>query len=195
MQAHSLQLDNMKIYFSNLSNEIWAEQRIGLDLFKMIVEFLCLFCLKSSMKCPMFSFRVNVANVKYDVTLCWHTLHLMLGLSQCEAQYVKKELLDHTRCNFFWKKVNDHVAFLRVNGKQTTDRWWYKYVVPNFVIAVEECGKAVRLSKTKLGGTVVTLSQGSMANLDNLFTNHKPSHSMTTAVSHGGHNILYGKFS
>jgi len=36
---------------------------------------------------------------------------------------------------------------------------------------------------------------GSVANLDNLFMNHKPSHSTTTVVSHGGHNILYGKFS
>jgi len=52
------------------------------------------------MKCPMFLFCVEVANITYDVKLCWHTLHLMLGLSQREAQYVEKELLDHIRCDF-----------------------------------------------------------------------------------------------
>jgi len=33
-----------------------------------------------------------------------------------------------------------------------------------------------------------------MANLDNLFVDYKPSHLTTTAVCHGGHNILYEKF-
>jgi len=47
---------------------------------------------------------------------------------------------------------------------------------------------------TKLGGKVVTLSAKSLANLESLFSQHKPSHATTTAVSHGGHNILYGSF-
>jgi len=41
----------------------------------------------------------------------------------------------------FWKKVNGHNAFLRENRKQQTYHWWYKYLIPNFVITVEESGK------------------------------------------------------
>jgi len=52
----------------------------------------------------------------------------------------------------------------------------------------------VRLLNTKLGGEVVDFTPGSMANLDKHFKYSKPSHAITTAVSHGGHNILYGKF-
>jgi len=63
----------------------------------------------------------------------------------------------------FWGKVNEHVTFLRVNGKQQTDCWWYKYCIPSFFNAVEECGKAIRLLNTKVGGKVMTLSPGSMA--------------------------------
>jgi len=87
--------------------------------------------------------------------------------------------------------VNKHVAFLRAHRKQQTDCWWYEYLIPNFVIAVEECGKVVMLLNINVGGKVITLSP---ANLDNLCKDYKPSHSAITAVCHGGHNILYGKF-
>jgi len=36
LQAHSLHVDNMKIYFSNLSNEMWSEHGIGLDFLKAL---------------------------------------------------------------------------------------------------------------------------------------------------------------
>ena len=64
----------------------------------------------------------------------------------------------------------------------------------NFVIAVKECGKAVRLLET-IGGIVDTLSPDCLSDLKGLFDCHKPNHANTTAVSHGGHNILYGNFS
>jgi len=40
IKAHSFHLDDMKFYFSTLSNEMWSEHGIGLDVFKAIVEFL-----------------------------------------------------------------------------------------------------------------------------------------------------------
>jgi len=59
----------------------------------------------------------------------------------------------------------------------------------NFVIAVKECVKAVRLIETKLGGKADTLFPGSMASLKK-----KKKKYTTTVVSHGGHNISHGKF-
>jgi len=64
----------------------------------------------------------------------------------------------------------------------------------NFVIAVKECGKAVRLLETTLGGKVDMLSPDCLADLEALFAHHKPNHANMTAVSHDGHNILYGNF-
>jgi len=64
----------------------------------------------------------------------------------------------------------------------------------NFVIAVKECGKAVRLLETMLGGIVDTLSLDCLADLEALFDCHKLNHTNMTAISHGGHNILYGNF-
>jgi len=60
----------------------------------------------------------------------------------------------------------------------------------NFVIAVKEYGKAVRL-----GGKVDMLAPDCLADSAALFACHKPNHANMTAVSHGGHNILYGNFS
>jgi len=64
----------------------------------------------------------------------------------------------------------------------------------NFIIAVKEWGKAVRLLEMKLGGKVEMISPTSKANLDSLFKQYKPSHAKTTGFSHGGEIILYGKF-
>jgi len=94
----------------------------------------------------------------------------------------------------FWKKVNKHIIYLKENGRQITDHWWYKYLTVNFVIAVKECGKAVRLLETMLGGKVDTLLSDSLADLEALFAHHKPNHANMIAVSRGSHNILYGNF-
>ncbi len=39
LQAHSLHVDDMKIYFSNLSNEMWSEHGIGLDFSRQLLNF------------------------------------------------------------------------------------------------------------------------------------------------------------
>ena len=135
----------------------------------------------------MFHFCVIIGHNEHHVTLCWRTFCLMLGLSRREAQFIKKVLLDITQCDFFWNKVNENINYLKENGRLLTDRVWYKYFIPNFIIAVLECGKAVRLLDTKLGGKVVTLSAKSLANLESLFSQHKPSYATTTAVSHDHH--------
>jgi len=87
-----------------------------------------------------------------------------------------------------------HVIYLKENRRQIIDHWWYKYLTVNFVIAVKECGKAVRLLEMTLGGSVDMLPPDCLANLEALFASHKPNHTNTTAISHGGHNILYGNF-
>jgi len=45
-----------------------------------------------------------------------------------------------------------------------------------------------------LGGKIDTLPSDCLYDLEMLFDRHKPNHDKTTAVSHGGHNILYGRF-
>ena len=79
------------------------------------------FCLNVSLTCPMFHFCVIIGHNEHHVTLCWHTFCLMLGLSRCEAQFIKKVLLDITQCDFFWNKVNENANYLNDNGKQLTD--------------------------------------------------------------------------
>ena len=118
----------------------------------------------------------------------------MFGLSQHKSKFIQKVLFDMTKTAFFWKKVNKHVVYLKENGRQISDCWWYKYLTVNFVIAVKECGIVVRLLET-MGGIVDTLSLDCLADLEALFDHHKPNHANLTAISHGGHNILYGNFS
>jgi len=195
LEHHRSNINEVKMYFSNLSTDMWSQEEQGSDLLVAFADCLRPFCLNVSLKCPMFHFSVIIGHNEHHVTLCWRTFRLMLGLSRREAQFIKKVLLDNTRCDFFWNKVNENVNYLKENGRLLTDRVWYKYFIPNFIIAVPECGKAVRLLDTKLGGKVVTLSAKSLANLESLFSQHKPSHATTNAVSHGGHNILYGRFS
>ena len=40
IEAHSFHLDDMKFYFSSLSNEMWSVHGVSLDVFKAIVEFV-----------------------------------------------------------------------------------------------------------------------------------------------------------
>jgi len=60
---------------------MWADEEVDSEGCSAIAEYLHSFSSNMSMKCLMFMFIANIGDVSYDITLCWHSLHLMLGLS------------------------------------------------------------------------------------------------------------------
>ena len=58
-----------------------------------------------SMKSLMFTFLVNICNVPYEVTLCWHSLRIMFGLSRRKAKFIQKVLFDKTKTEFSGRKL------------------------------------------------------------------------------------------
>ena len=73
---------------------MWDGEGVATEGCSAIVEFLRLFSSKMSMKSLMFTFLVNICNVPHEVTLCWHSLCIMFGLSQCESKFIQKALFD-----------------------------------------------------------------------------------------------------
>jgi len=60
---------------------MWDDEDVLSEGCSAIAEFLCLFSSNMSMKSLMFTFLVNICNVAYKVMLCWHSLHVVFGLS------------------------------------------------------------------------------------------------------------------
>ena len=104
-----------------------------------------------------------------------------------------KIMLSLSHCEFFWNKVNKMVRYICAHGKQFPSHSWHNYFVNNFILALPESKKAVQLMN-KVGGKVSLLSQDSLQDLSMLVLQHKPNYNTLPAVSHGGHNILFGNF-
>jgi len=81
IREHCLNLNDIKLFFCDLSKEMWEDKEVHLEGCSAIAEYLHLFSSHMSMKSPMFTFMVNICNVAYDITECRHSLHVMLGLS------------------------------------------------------------------------------------------------------------------
>jgi len=81
IREHHLHLDGIKMLLCNLSKEMRVDKEVDSEGCSAIAEYLHSFSPQMSMKCPMFTFMVNIGNVSNDIMLCWHSLHFMLWLS------------------------------------------------------------------------------------------------------------------
>ena len=117
----------------------------------------------------------------------------MLQLPHCNAQYIKKSFCPILEVEFFWNQVNLQVQYMKTHGKQSPMQMQNYYFIKSFVIAVRESPKAVHILE-ELGGKIHILTDQSQTDLKYLCNHHKLSYNSCHAVSHDGHNILYGSF-
>jgi len=136
----------VKDLIRKLAFMLWNIDVDGTSILIGIANILSGFCTYDYLQCPTFQFQLDSKEIK----LCWNTLCLIMNLSQCEAQFVKKVLIDHN-CNwYYWKKVFKQVNFLQKNAKQHKNHVWHNCFCKYFVIVTQESVKAICVIK-KIG--------------------------------------------
>jgi len=99
IREHHLHLDGIKLFFCNILKQMWVDKEVHSEGCSAIAEYLHSFSSHMSMKSPMFMFMVNIQNVTYNITLCWHSLHVTFAVLM-QIKVHSKSCLDNTKTDF-----------------------------------------------------------------------------------------------